>query len=659
MDDLNSSTWMAKFDDPVFHPSTSSLQYPLEHFGSLPACLSEGAIDAAESESECEGEEEGVSDDILLSRAHEEIPESSYLDTPMEGSSGCCGKLARRLTVTSNTVSRETTRGASITFSFSRSSQHRRRIESHHGNIPRISHDAGSGNPRDPPASYTEYMQQQAQTQPSYSRRRPPGGPEGMYMRGMDGIPPMFHLIMHEDAWPIDDPRRKYDFKDFMNKWQRRSRKINHLPSSQPEEPASKRVLRSTSDICYDGTAATTIETFDMQNIQWKARGLVRNQTLAARMILHPSKISGPRSQRLAMAAQITTDTETLYRFRSFMPRHRTDFNHYQLRNLVAATDRNSVFYASGNKIMRASMACPAWSQTVWDPSKVYRCPSGFKITCLATPTSPDRSTPRSDNVVMIGGFNGEYGCLNIDEHQNVFYTEGFVTDAFDGIVTHVHTYPNHRSGLLEAAFSSNDKQLRVLDIPTLEFTNTFPYDHAMNCTAVSTDGRLRVLVGDSKEVLITDVDKGNVITTLNEHTDHGFACAWARDGVRFATGAQDGKVVLWDARNWAQPLAVRHSIMKCARSLHFTDNGELVAAENEDVVGIYDRELSGVRQDIRFFGSIAGVALIDGGDEIVVSNSDRTVGGLLTFERQQNTRAQSGTGKSSTVSNPLIDTIL
>jgi hypothetical protein len=67
-----------------------------------------------------------------------------------------------------------------------------------------------------------------------------------------------------------------------------------------------------------------------------------------------------------------------------------------------------------------------------------------------------------------------------------------------------------------------------------------------------------------------------------------------------------------------------------------------LVSAENEDVVSVFDtRSLPSShgqwqqgRQDIRFFGTIAGVTLLDGGDEIVIANGDRSVGGLMSFRR-------------------------
>ncbi|KAK1079077.1 hypothetical protein LTR48_008238, partial [Friedmanniomyces endolithicus] len=73
---------------------------------------------------------------------------------------------------------------------------------------------------------------------------------------------------------------------------------------------------------------------------------------------------------------------------------------------------------------------------------------------------------------------------------------------------------------------------------------------------------------------------------------------------------------------------------MSCPRSLHFTDTGALVVAESDDVVSVYDAGTFRKRQDIRFFGSIVGVALLDGGAELAVANADETVGGLLTFQR-------------------------
>ena len=159
-------------------------------------------------------------------------------------------------------------------------------------------------------------------------------------------------------------------------------------------------------------------------------------------------------------------------------------------------------------------------------------------------------------------------------------------------------------------------------------------YPSAINCSATAPDRRLRAIVGDFRDAYVTNAESGEVLVTLSGHIDHGFACAWSSNGIHVATGAQDGKTLVWDARNWTEPLQTLHSVMSCPRSLHFTDEGALVVAESDDVVSIYDPLTFDRRQDLRFFGSVAGVGLLDGGKEVVVANTDKSVGGLLSFER-------------------------
>lgn len=172
------------------------------------------------------------------------------------------------------------------------------------------------------------------------------------------------------------------------------------------------------------------------------------------------------------------------------------------------------------------------------------------------------------------------------------------------------------------------------MDVKTLQFTNTFTYDNAINCCAMSPDGRLRVVVGDTRETLITDAEKGDVLVTLREHDDYGFACAWSPDHRKVATAAQDGTTVIWDVRHWSKPLQTVGFAMSFARSLHFTDDNMLVIAEEDDVVSIIDPMDTSLGHDLRFFGPIAGVALLDGGSELLIASADATVGGLYSFER-------------------------
>ncbi|KAF2164046.1 hypothetical protein M409DRAFT_68254 [Zasmidium cellare ATCC 36951] len=425
-----------------------------------------------------------------------------------------------------------------------------------------------------------------------------------------------------EDALAVDDPRRDYDFADFMDNWRLRSIKDRRLPPFELGPQTSIRLGRPTRPVSRHDVASS----IDVQGIRWEVIGPLRGSAVKARSILHPSPASVTTEAR---HAKRNRQHRKHYQFRSFNPAHKAKVSHYQLRNVLGATSRNEVFYATGSQVMRTSLACPDLQQTAMDLSRPQSSNAGFRVTCLSA--SP-RQSLQNQGVLVVGGFFGEYAVCNIDSADGAV-SEGFVTHAYNGLVTHIHTYGNRRSGMPQAAFCSNDRMVRLMDVPSLRFTNEFAYEHAINCASTSPDGRLRVLVGDSQETLITNAETGHTLVTLREHGDHGFACDWSQDGVHVATAAQDGGVLVWDARNWSKPCKSWGSSTSCARSVQWTDNGALVVAENDDIVRVYDGAKGQHYQEIDFFGSIAGVALVDGGEELIVANADKTVGGLLSFE--------------------------
>ncbi|EMC95228.1 hypothetical protein BAUCODRAFT_59535, partial [Baudoinia panamericana UAMH 10762] len=396
----------------------------------------------------------------------------------------------------------------------------------------------------------------------------------------------------------------------------------------------SMRLWRPPDHLSRDDLGSKSL---DMQGIRWQMVGPSRSHALAARCLLHPSKLQAGQSQVDAAASVGCTAAsschvldETAYRFKSFAPIHRAQSCHYQLRNVIAAPGRSSIFYANRDRVMHTSLACPTTQQTAVDLSLPTTGAPPFRTTCLTA----SASTAGGSSYLLAGGFDGEYAIAELASSSAATPNLGFVTHASNGLVTHIHTYDHRHGGLPVAAFCSNDHKIRLMDLGTLTFTSTFAYQHAVNCSATSPDGRLRVIVGDSRDAHITDAERGHSLVKLSEHTEHGFACAWAPNGIHVATGAQDGKTLIWDARKWSQPVHSSASVMSCPRSLHFTDEGALVVAESEDVVTILEGASFERRQDIRFFGSIAGVALLDGGAELVVGNADKTVGGLLTFRR-------------------------
>ncbi|GAB1744559.1 hypothetical protein NU219Hw_g1962t1 [Hortaea werneckii] len=432
------------------------------------------------------------------------------------------------------------------------------------------------------------------------------------------------HTFLHtvtDNHMEVDDPRWSYDFAEFMDTWRFRSLVDKSVPRFDPGIQPSVRIGRNIDEVRSEDMTSRRV---DMQGLHWQLLGPSRESALAARASMHPMQ----HQVGLVQGSQYDSGYQApAYCFRNFTTKHQARFSHYQLRNVLAATSRSDIFYADGSKVYRTALAGVSTQDTVMDFSRATLPGAAFRITCL--------SASSRHNILLAGGFNGEFAILSaVAESNNSALTKGFLTRAFNGLVTHIQTFDDRRSGLPQAAFCSNDQHVRLMDLGTARLVHSHAYSHPVNCSAMAPDGRLRVLVGDSNDAHVTDAEKGNIIATLHGHTDHGFACSWAENGLHLATGAQDGKTLVWDARNWNSPLHTLSSAMSCPRSLHFADNDALIVAEDEDIVSVYDPSTFAKRQDIRFFGSIAGVALLGSGAELALANSDKTVGGLMSFQR-------------------------
>lgn len=413
---------------------------------------------------------------------------------------------------------------------------------------------------------------------------------------------------MDEEAWPVDDPRHSADVLESINAWSRETLDFTVTAALAKRASAHKSALPAFNRQEADESGV------DMQGIHWPCHGGSVIQHIARRTGIHGSEMGF-----------LQTDLEPHYTFHAYNGKTRPKHSHHQLRHALASVDRD-VYYTTPNKVMRASLACPSMEETVLDLTKSKSTWAPIRITCLAA----------TDSAVLIaGGFDGEYAIRNLDSPAP--HSEGYVTHETNGVVTHVHSFFDRRCGLPQAAFCVNDRSLRLMDVGTETFTKTFSYGYSLNSAVTSGDGRLRAIVGDSKDALVTNAETGETLVTLQRHDENIFSCDWSPDGRLLATGAEDGKIILWDARKWSEPLCVAWAALTCPRSLHFTsDSSKLISAEDRDVVSIFDArdQHQMTKQDLCFLGTIAGVTLINGGDEIVVANGDRSVGGLLSFRR-------------------------
>lgn len=320
---------------------------------------------------------------------------------------------------------------------------------------------------------------------------------------------------------------------------------------------------------------------------------------------------------------------DSYYRFRSMDIRRDTRLSHFQLRNILACASRTRAFFPSFHAIAELD---PTTGRT--RKAMDFGPHSDVQVSTVAA----------TDKILVAGSFLGDYRYRNLDSEDRSF-TEGKLTEHVSGITNHVQIHSARRSTAPIAAFASNDFGFRTVDLTTNKLLFESMYDFPLNCSAISTDQRLRVMVGDHTNVLITDAETGEILQNLSGHRDFGFACDWAPDGWTVATGFQDKSVRIWDARRWTNnhdgsgaPIAVLRMDMAGARSLRFSPLGSgkrlLVAAEEADVINIYDAGTFNTQQKIEMFGEIGGTAFADDGRTLMALNTDPMRGGILNFEK-------------------------
>lgn len=324
-----------------------------------------------------------------------------------------------------------------------------------------------------------------------------------------------------------------------------------------------------------------------------------------------------------------TPNTDAFFKFARINTTPRIFVPHFQLRNVLTVTSRNDIYYAYGHRVYHTDAeGTPA--DVVVDLSK--RIAIDGSVTTLAS----------QDNVLVAGAFEGEYSITDLSSTYGSPCTFGrttdFSTDTKSRIVNHMHLFQSRHTYSPQAVLCSNDHHLRILDCATNTFTNTFVYSAAVNCSATSPNGRMRVVVGDFQETLITNAETGQAFETLNTHADDAFACAWADDGIHVATAAQDSTIVVWDARSWRDPLAVMKSELAVPRSLHFSPLGSgprvLVAAEADDYVNVINAQTWESKQTFDFFGPIGGAAFTPDGQSVFIANGEKRFGGIIELER-------------------------
>lgn len=362
----------------------------------------------------------------------------------------------------------------------------------------------------------------------------------------------------------------------------------------------------------------------------------------------------GTQSYMVKFPGAIIPSSDLYFQFFETNTRKEPYFPHYQLRHNLSASSKNALFYN-----LRPTPTAYETPQDTWENHR-------SKIMCLNPETDTDqcvidltqdysRDAPKlrrvttltaGHGVLVVGGFEGVYAIKSLSADFESGPITGEIAQSPDGSTNRIHTFLDRNTGLPQAVFDSNDKTIKILDCATNKFVRIHEYDYQVNCSATSPDGRLRLLNGDGCQPIVADAETGKTLARLPGHSDFGFACDWAPDGITMATGHQDGLVQVWDARRLSRSIHALAMEQGGCRALHFSPAGSgkrvLVLAEPADFVHIVDAQSFGSKQTIDFFGEISGVTMPPDGSRLYIANSDKEFGGIMEFERSWKSKGYS-----------------
>ncbi|KAI1118925.1 WD40 repeat-like protein [Nemania sp. NC0429] len=370
----------------------------------------------------------------------------------------------------------------------------------------------------------------------------------------------------------------------------------------------------------------------DLQGINWRHLGVTRSwgRKCRARTFRNYTNKAGSDTWHSSLPDRLLARNENYFRYRSMDLRPDVRLLHFQLRNIMGCPSRNAVYYPSLHDTVTALNPTNGLTRTAMR----FKSREDAAVSTLAA----------EEGILITGGFYGTYQYRHLEAEDESSCYDGRLTDHISGITNHVQVNSSRSSSVPLATFASNDCGFRIVDLSRNELTVNRRYQFAVNCTALSPDKRLRVMVGDEQAIFIAEAETGEIVQRLEGHRDFGFACDWAPDGWTVATGNQDKSIRIWDARKWknSNGESISTAVMRCemagVRSLRFSPLGSgkrlLLAAEEADIINIVDAQTFNSKQTVDIFGELAGVSFTSAGQEIVALSSDPVRGGVLCLER-------------------------
>uniref|UniRef100_A0ACD5YLT6 Uncharacterized protein n=1 Tax=Avena sativa TaxID=4498 RepID=A0ACD5YLT6_AVESA len=375
----------------------------------------------------------------------------------------------------------------------------------------------------------------------------------------------------------------------------------------------------------------------DMQGIPWDRLNYTRDRYRQMRLKQYKNYESLARRPRdeLQRECQRVQTGDTFYDFQSNTRSVKPTIVHFQLRNLLWATSKHDVYVMQNYSVRH-------WSSLLRRGTEVLNVAGQVASTKNIRGARPMSRVQIStmavkDNLLVAGGFHGEFICKYVDQPGVAFCTS--LTGNKKSITNAVEIYGSPNGGATRVMAANNDCLVRTFDTDKYSLVAQFSFPWSVNNMSVSPDGKLLAVLGDSSDCLIVDSQSGKEIASLRGHQDYSFASAWHPDGRVLATGNQDRTCRLWDVRNTSEAFAVLEGRIGAIRGLKFSPDGRFLAAsEPADFVHVYDVAAGYTRaQEIDLFGEIAGVSFSpdDGAEALFVGIADGTYGSLVEFSKR------------------------
>ncbi|KAG0467981.1 hypothetical protein HPP92_017309 [Vanilla planifolia] len=375
---------------------------------------------------------------------------------------------------------------------------------------------------------------------------------------------------------------------------------VRRADDSESDEEEYERTIGRITDT----TAVQARNGKDIQGIPWEGLNITRSQYRQTRLEQYKNYENIPNSGEASKkGCKPIEKGGNYYEFSRNSRSVKSTILHFQLRNLVWATSKHDVYLMSHYSVIH-------WSSLTCGKREIMNV-SGHVAPCEKHPGSLLEGFSQTqvstlavkDKLLVAGGFQGNSSA----------------------------------NGAVHFMASNNDGGVRDYDMEKFQLSKHFRFNWPVNHTALSPNGKLLVVVGDSAEAMLLDSQTGKPIQNLQGHVDYSFASAWHPDGRTFATGNQDKTCRLWDVRNLSSSIAAFRGNLGAIRSIRFTSDGQFMAmAEPADFVHIFDVG-SGYnkRQELDFFGEISGMSFSPDTESLFVGIWDRTYGSLLQYRRR------------------------